>query len=395
MYGDSFKGKVVMVTGGAGYIGSHTTVLLLEQGASVIVVDNLINSSAESIKRVKEITGKAPQLFKVDMCHYVAFEKVFQTVGKIDAVIHMAGLKAVGESVSKPTLYYDNNLVSCLNLLKLMEKYGCFHFVFSSSATVYGLVKEMPVDETAPLGPTNPYGWTKMMQEIFLRDVVASDKRWKVILLRYFNPIGAHPSGRIGEDPQGIPNNLLPFVMQVAVGKLPKLNVFGDDWETPDGTGVRDYIHVVDLSEGHLAALANGVWKEMKNRCEVYNLGTGRGYSVLDVVTAAKKATGRPVPYEVAPRRPGDIGTCYSNPHKAETELKWKAKYGIDESVADGWRWQSNNPDGYAAKKGQAAPATPVGAAGASRQAQLSYLLPAMVGAVGLATGYLIGARRR
>eukprot|EP00457_Paulinella_chromatophora_P008902 gb/GEZN01008951.1/.p1 GENE.gb/GEZN01008951.1/~~gb/GEZN01008951.1/.p1 ORF type:complete len:384 (-),score=63.46 gb/GEZN01008951.1/:182-1333(-) len=345
-YGGQFKGKVVMVTGGAGYIGSHTSVLLLNQGARVIVVDNLANSCEESMRRVKKITGKSVEFYKADLCDLVKFEQVWRKVGKVDAVIHMAGLKAVGESVAKPLYYYEVNLVACINLMKMMAKYQCFNFVFSSSATVYGLV-EMPVTEAASLSPTNPYGWTKFMQEVFLRDAAAADPRFRVVLLRYFNPVGAHPSGLIGEDPQGTPNNLLPYILQVAVGRLKKVSVFGADYETKDGTGMRDYIHVLDLGEGHLAALANGIWGNMKTNCEVYNLGTGQACSVLEAIAAVEKASGKVVPYEVVGRREGDIGECYANPIKAETELKWKAQYSLESAVADGWRWQQMNPQGF------------------------------------------------
>ena len=333
----------ILVTGGAGYIGSHTVVLLHQAGYDVVVVDNLSNSKEESLKRVEKITGKATKLYKVDLVDLDACDKVFEAE-KPDAVIHFAGYKAVGESNEKPREYYRNNLISTLNVLDCMKKYGCDKIVFSSSATVYGAPKTVPIQEDFPLSVTNPYGRTKLMIEDILRDLYASDNTFNIAILRYFNPIGAHESGLIGEDPKGIPNNLLPFVAQVAIGKREKLSVFGDDYPTKDGTGVRDYIHVVDLAMGHIKAIE----KLCTNPGIVtYNLGTGNGYSVLDIVKAFEKASGRKVPYVVAPRRPGDIAECYANPEKARVELGWEAKYGIEKMCEDSWRWQSMNPDGY------------------------------------------------
>jgi UDP-glucose 4-epimerase len=331
----------ILVTGGAGYIGSHTCVELLSSGYDVIVVDNLCNSSKKAIDRVKQITGKTIQLYKADIRNEQTLDVIFDTE-KIDAVIHFAGLKAVGESVSMPLAYYENNIGSTVSLCKVMAAHGCKNIIFSSSATVYGETNTPPLSEDLPKGVcTNPYGWTKWMIEQILTDLHIADDAWNVILLRYFNPIGAHGSGLIGEDPKDIPNNLLPYVAQVAVGKHPCLNVFGNDYDTPDGTGVRDYIHVVDLARGHVTAL------ERMDGVKTYNLGTGRGYSVLDVVNAFEKVCGHPIPYEIKPRRPGDIAICYSDPAKAERELGWIAKYGIEEMCADTWRWQSMNPDGY------------------------------------------------
>ena len=318
----------ILVTGGAGYIGSHTCVELLNQGYDVVVVDNLANSSKKSLERVEEITGKK-LTFKED----------------IDSVIHFAGLKAVGESVAKPIEYYYNNITGTLILCDVMRNHGVKNIVFSSSATVYGDPAFVPITEECPKGKiTNPYGQTKSMLEQILTDIHTSDPEWNVILLRYFNPIGAHKSGKIGEDPKGIPNNLLPYVAQVAVGKLKCLGVFGNDYDTPDGTGVRDYIHVVDLAQGHVKAIEK--IKENKGVL-VYNLGTGKGYSVLDVVHAFEKACGKKINYEIKARRPGDIATCYADLAKAKAELGWEAKYGIDEMCADSWRWQSSNPNGY------------------------------------------------
>lgn len=331
----------ILVTGGAGYIGSHTCVELLSSGYDVIVVDNLCNSSKKAIDRVKQITGKTIQFYKADIRNKQTLDVIFDTEN-IDAVIHFAGLKAVGESVSMPLAYYENNIGGTVSLCKVMAAHGCKNIIFSSSATVYGKTNTPPLSEDLPKGVcTNPYGWTKWMIEQILTDLHTADDAWNVILLRYFNPIGAHGSGLIGEDPKGIPNNLLPYVAQVAVGKHPCLNVFGNDYDTPDGTGVRDYIHVVDLARGHVTAL------ERMDGVKTYNLGTGRGYSVLDVVNAFEKVCGHPIPYEIKPRRPGDIATCFSDPAKAERELGWIAKYGIKEMCADTWRWQSMNPDGY------------------------------------------------
>ena len=336
----------ILVTGGAGYIGSHTCVELLNAGYEVTVVDNLYNSSEKALDRVQEIAGKAVKFYKADIQDRDAMNKVFDE-NKFDAVIHFAGLKAVGESVAKPIEYYQNNIGGTLVLTDVMRHHGCKNIIFSSSATVYGDPAIIPITEECPKGTcTNPYGWSKSMLEQILTDIHTADPEWNVILLRYFNPIGAHKSGLIGEDPKGIPNNLLPYVAQVAVGKLPCLGVFGDDYDTPDGTGVRDYIHVVDLAKGHVKAI-NKI-KENPG-VKIYNLGTGKGYSVLDVVKAFEKACGKKIPYEIKPRRAGDIATCYSDATLAKKELGWEAEYGIDEMCADSWRWQSMNPDGYGA----------------------------------------------
>ncbi len=334
----------ILVTGGAGYIGSHTCVELMNTGHEVIVVDNLYNSSAKALERVGEITGKPLKFYEEDILDREAMHRVFEE-NDIDAVIHFAGLKAVGESVSKPIEYYHNNLCGTLVLTDVMRHYGCKDLIFSSSATVYGDPAEIPITENCPKGTcTSPYGWSKSMLEQILTDIYTSDPDWNIVLLRYFNPIGAHPSGLIGEDPKGIPNNLLPYVSQVAIGKLPCLGVFGDDYDTPDGTGVRDYIHVVDLAAGHVKALGK---LEPGTGVSVYNLGTGNGYSVLQVVHAFEKACGHSIPYEIRPRRPGDIAVCYCDPSKAKEELGWEAQYGIEEMCEDSWRWQSRNPDGY------------------------------------------------
>ena len=333
----------ILVTGGAGFIGSHTCVELLEAGYEVVIVDNFSNSKPEALNRIKKITGKDFAFYEADLLDLAALEKIFEE-NKIDAVIHFAGLKAVGESVQKPVEYYHNNITGTLMLIKAMRKYGCKKIVFSSSATVYGPVNKAPYTEDMPTSATNPYGYTKVMIEQILRDVYVSDNDWSVSLLRYFNPIGAHKSGLIGEDPNGIPNNLLPYICQVAVGKLEKLGVFGDDYDTPDGTGVRDYIHVVDLAVGHVKALKK--IEENAGLC-IYNLGTGHGYSVLDIVKNFEAATGVKIPYTIKPRRPGDIATCYCDPSKAKRELGWEAQYGIKEMCADSWRWQKNNPNGY------------------------------------------------
>ncbi|MCL2340692.1 MAG: UDP-glucose 4-epimerase GalE [Proteobacteria bacterium] len=334
----------VIVTGGAGYIGSHTCLELLDAGYRVTVIDNLCNSSRESLRRVEELTGKSLAFFEVDLLDEDRLRQVFVQTPDAAAVIHFAGLKAVGESVAKPWLYYHNNLGGTLNLCRIMAERQVTNLVFSSSATVYGDPASVPIREDFPLSCTNPYGRTKLMIEEILRDLQHADPRWNVILLRYFNPVGAHVSGRIGEDPNGIPNNLMPFIAQVAVGKLPELAVFGNDYPTPDGTGVRDYIHVVDLALGHLKALA-----KLNDRpgMAVYNLGTGRGYSVLEMVAAFGRASGRPIPYRIAPRRPGDIAQCYADPSLAGRELGWQARLGIEAMCADGWRWQAGNPDGY------------------------------------------------
>ena len=333
----------ILVTGGAGYIGTHTCVELLGAGYDVVVVDNLLNSDAEALRRVRAIAGRDLAFHAVDLLDKAGVERVF-AAHRIDAVIHFAGLKAVGESVQQPLRYYHNNLTGTLHLLQVMNDRGVKRLVFSSSATVYGDPKSVPIREDFPLGATNPYGSTKQMIEDMCRDLAKADAGWSIALLRYFNPIGAHPSGRIGEDPVGIPNNLMPFLLQVAVGKRPKLSVYGNDWPTKDGTGVRDYIHVVDLALGHLAAVRK---LDSLTGCVAYNLGTGQGISVLDLVAALGKAVGRELPYEIVARRPGDIGVCYADPAFAARELGWRATRGLDEMCADGWRWQQGNPDGY------------------------------------------------
>ena len=336
--------NTILVSGGAGYIGSHTTLVLLQAGFDVVVLDNLCNSSAESLKRVAQLAGRVPVFVQGDIRDRAVLDRLFAE-HSVDAVLHFAGLKAVGESVAQPLRYYDNNVHGSQVLLQACTDAGVFNFVFSSSATVYGEPAQMPISEAGPVGqPTNPYGRSKLMVEDILRDIAASDPRWHIAILRYFNPVGAHESGQIGEDPNGIPNNLLPYIAQVAVGKLPKLAVFGNDYPTPDGTGVRDYIHVVDLAEGHLRALAA---LQTRTGAHVWNLGTGQGYSVLEMVRAFEAASGKPVPYRIAARRPGDIATCYADPAKAERELGWKARRGLDEMMRDAWRWQSMNPDGY------------------------------------------------
>jgi len=333
----------VLVTGGMGYIGSHTTVELLKEGYEVVIVDNLSNSKELVKGRIKAITGKEPKFYKYDVLNKEDMDKVFSE-DTIDSVIHFAGFKAVGESVAKPLEYYHNNLTSTFVLLELMRKYGVKNFVFSSSATVYGDAKIIPITEEAPLSATNPYGRTKLMLEEILRDLYSSDNSWNIALLRYFNPVGAHESVTIGEDPCGIPNNLMPFITKVAIGELKELSVFGDDYDTPDGTGVRDYIHVVDLAKGHLKALEK---LKTNSGLVTYNLGTGNGYSVLDIVKAFSEASGREIPYKITARRPGDIATCYSEPRKANEELGWTAEKGIKEMCEDSWRWQSQNPKGY------------------------------------------------
>ena len=334
----------ILVTGGAGYIGSHTCVELLEAGYDVVIVDNLYNASEKAVDRIGQITGKTPTFYEADIRDYEKMTEIFAKE-QPDTVIHFAGLKAVGESVRKPLEYYENNIAGTLNLCKVMRENGCKNIIFSSSATVYGNPAFIPITEECPKGVcTNPYGWTKHMLEQILTDIQFADPEWNVILLRYFNPIGAHKSGLIGEDPKGIPNNLLPYVAQVAIGKLPCVGVFGNDYDTPDGTGVRDYIHVVDLAKGHVAAI-NKI-KENPG-VKIYNLGTGKGYSVLDVIHAFGKACGKEIPYEIKPRRAGDIATCYSDASLAKKELGWEAQYDIDEMCADSWKWQSMNPDGY------------------------------------------------
>ncbi|NLJ89589.1 MAG: UDP-glucose 4-epimerase GalE [Clostridiales bacterium] len=333
----------ILVTGGAGYIGSHTCVELLKSGYDVVVVDNLSNSSEKSLDRVEEITGKKVTFYKADILDREALTKIFEKEN-IEGVIHFAGLKAVGESVEKPLEYYNNNIVGTLVLCDVMRKFNVKSIVFSSSATVYGNPKTVPISESFPLSATNPYGRTKLMLEEIFRDLYVADNEWRIVLLRYFNPIGAHESGLIGEDPKGIPNNLVPYITQVAVGKLEKLRVFGDDYDTHDGTGVRDYIHVVDLAIGHVKAL-----DRIKDNTGVftYNLGTGIGYSVLDMVKAFSKVVGKDIPYEVSPRRPGDIPTCYADPTLAKEELNWVAERDLDKMCEDSWRWQKNNPNGY------------------------------------------------
>jgi UDP-glucose 4-epimerase len=332
----------ILVTGGAGYIGSHTCVELLEAGYEVAVVDNLVNSSAQAISRVARIAGRPLAFYPIDVCDRAALETVFKAESP-DAVIHFAGLKAVGESVEKPLAYYRNTLDATLSLCETMGKFGVKRILFSSSATVYGNAAQMPIAESCPKGVcTNPYGWTKWMIEQILTDLTSAQPDWQVTLLRYFNPIGAHPSGLIGEDPRGIPNNLLPYVAQVAVGKLPYLRIFGDDYPTVDGTGVRAYLHVVDLARGHVMALA-----AQRAGVQVYNLGTGRGSSVLEVVRAFEQASGRPVPYRIAPRRPGDVAENYCDPSLALRELGWKTQYDLHTMCVDAWNWQRQNPDGY------------------------------------------------
>ncbi len=333
----------ILVTGGAGYIGSHTCVEMLNAGYDVIVIDNLDNSNEESLKRVKKITGKEVKFYRDDVRDKAALRKIF-TENKIDAVIHFAGLKAVGESVREPVMYYDNNLISTIYLLEVMAEFDVKKIVFSSSATVYGVATEMPLKEGMPLGAINPYGRTKYFIEEMLRDLFVADDSWSIALLRYFNPIGAHKSGLIGEDPKGIPNNLMPYISQVAVGKLEKLHVFGNDYNTVDGTGVRDYIHVVDLAKGHVKAID---WALGTVGCEAFNLGTGNGTSVLQLRDAFVKASGIDVPYVIDPRRPGDPDEVYAKPDKAREVLGWAAEFGIDEMCEDTWRWQQNNPNGY------------------------------------------------
>ena len=334
----------ILVTGGAGFIGSHTVVELQEAGYDVVVLDNLCNSSEKSLERVAKITGKEVPFYKADILDRDALEDIFSKED-ISAVIHFAGLKAVGESVQKPWEYYENNIAGTLTLVDVMRKHNCKNIIFSSSATVYGNPAFIPITEECPKGQcTNPYGWTKSMLEQILSDIQKADNEWNVILLRYFNPIGAHKSGTIGENPSGIPNNLMPYITQVAVGKRDHLNVFGNDYDTHDGTGVRDYIHVVDLALGHVKALKK---IEENAGLKIYNLGTGQGYSVLDIVKNFEEANGVKIPYEIQGRRPGDIATCYADPSLAKKELGWEAQYGIKEMCRDSWNWQRNNPNGY------------------------------------------------
>ena len=333
----------ILVTGGAGFIASHTNVELLNAGYDVVVVDNLVNSSRESVARVEELTGKKISFYEEDLLNEKAIDAIFEKEN-IDSVIHFAALKAVGESCQIPLRYFDNNLTGTLNLLKVMEKHGVKSIVFSSSATVYGKPESVPIREDFPLSVSNPYGRTKLIIEDMLRDIYKSDNEWDIALLRYFNPIGAHESGMIGENPHGIPNNLLPYVAKVAAGQLECVNVFGDDYDTPDGTGVRDYIHVVDLATGHIKALEKLVTHP---GLVTYNLGTGVGYSVLDIIKNFEKACGKEIPYKVTPRRPGDIDMCYADPAKAKEELGWEATRSIDKMCEDAWRWQTKNPNGY------------------------------------------------
>lgn len=335
--------KTILVTGGAGFIGSHTTLELLNAGFEVVVMDNLSNSKLEAVKRVEKLAEKKTTFYQADLLDKDAMKAIFNE-NQIDAVIHFAGLKAVGESVEKPLLYYKNNVSGTVNLCEVMSDAGVKNLVFSSSATVYGDPSKSPLTEETELSATNPYGQTKLTIEYILKDLHRSDNKWNIALLRYFNPVGAHESGKIGEDPKGIPNNLMPFVSQVAVGKLEKLHVFGDDYPTHDGTGIRDYIHVVDLAIGHLKALEK---LENKPGVEAYNLGTGEGSSVLDVIKAFEKATGENIPYTISPRRPGDAATCFADVSKAEKELNWKARRSMLQMCKDAWNWQSKNPDGY------------------------------------------------
>ncbi len=337
------KSMSILITGGAGYIGSHTCVELLNAGYDIVVLDNLSNSKVNSLERIREITSKDFKFYQTDLLNKAELQTIFSE-NNIEAVIHFAGLKAVGESVSIPLHYYHNNITGTLILCEVMEQFGVYNMVFSSSATVYGMQEQVPLSEELPLQATNPYGRTKLMIEEILRDVYVSNKNWSIALLRYFNPVGAHSSGLIGEDPNGIPNNLVPYITQVAVGKLSELSVFGNDYTTHDGTGVRDYIHVVDLAAGHLKALERVM---ASSGVSAYNLGTGTGYSVMDMIHAFEKVTGRPIPYQIIDRRPGDIGISYADPFKAEKELNWTAYKGLEEMCSDSWRWQSMNPDGY------------------------------------------------
>ena len=334
--------STILVTGGCGYIGSHTVLELLNKNYDVVVVDNFSNSNPEGLRRVQQITGKTVTFYEADIRDAETMDKIF-SAHSFDAVIHFAAFKAVGESCRLPLKYYENNISGTVSLLQVMEKHNVKKVVFSSSATVYGDPERLPLDETCRLSTTNPYGSTKLMMEMIMQDLYKADNAWNIILLRYFNPVGAHESGLIGEDPKGIPNNLMPYVAQVASGKLACINVFGDDYDTPDGTGVRDYIHVVDLALGHIAAIEG--CKE--SGVHIYNLGTGRGYSVLEMIKAFEKACGKTLPYKIAPRRSGDIASCYAAPDKAKNELGWEAKFGIEEMCASQWKWQSGNPNGY------------------------------------------------
>jgi UDP-glucose 4-epimerase len=335
--------RTILLTGATGYIASHTWLALLDAGYKVVGVDNFSNSSPEVLQRLQQLAGTSPVFEQADVCDDGAMQRIMAT-HRPDAVVHFAAFKAVGESTSQPLRYYTNNIGGLLTVCRNMVRQGCRRMVFSSSATVYGKAERLPIQEDSPLSATNPYGETKLMGETILRDLGASDPEWQTACLRYFNPVGAHASGRIGEDPRDIPNNLMPYVAQVAVGRRPHLQVFGNDYDTPDGTGVRDYIHVVDLAEGHVAAVRR-LFSHPGSL--TVNLGTGRGYSVLEVVRAFERASGRPVPYQIAPRRPGDIGACYADPSLARELLGWEAKRGIDEMCADSWRWQSQNPQGY------------------------------------------------
>ena len=333
----------ILVTGGAGFIGSHTVIELLNAGYNVIVLDNLVNSSRESLERVKKITGRSVKFYEDDLLDMEALQNIFEKEN-ISSVIHFAGLKAVGESCEIPLAYFNNNITGTINLLMAMEKYNVKSFVFSSSATVYGKPESVPIREDFPLSVSNPYGRTKLMIEDMLRDIYKADTSWDIALLRYFNPIGAHESGEIGESPNGIPNNLLPYVAKVATGELEAVNVFGDDYDTPDGTGVRDYIHVADLAEGHIKALEK---LSTHPGLVTYNLGTGKGYSVLEIIHNFEKACGKEIPYKITERRPGDIDMCYADPEKAKKELGWEARRDIDKMCEDAWRWQVNNPKGF------------------------------------------------
>ena len=335
--------KKILVTGGAGYIGSHTVVNLIEQGYSVVIYDNLSNSSKLVLKRVAQITGIEVELIEADIRDAQSLANAFKR-HQFDAVVHFAGLKAVGESVEKPLLYYQNNVEGTLNLLQAMAEHGCFKLIFSSSATVYGDPETVPIKEDFALSATNPYGQSKLMIEEILRDLAKSDQRWQITILRYFNPIAAHSSGLIGEDPHDVPNNLMPYIAQVGVGRRASLAVFGDDYDTPDGTGVRDYIHVVDLAAAHIKALQK---LSPEQHCQAYNIGTGKGYSVLEMVKAFEKASGVEIPYQVQPRRAGDIAQCFADPSLSNKELDWRAEHDLDQMMADQWNWQSNNPDGY------------------------------------------------